>query len=121
MPNGRQVEVHLKGRDLRDGRMKSLLFTQADLAEALAQPLGEMAEFIQRAIEDLPADIAADVTAQDIALTGGGALLERLDMALSRRVGASFKVPETPMHCVIRGSATVLAELDRRRHLLVGP
>jgi hypothetical protein len=30
-------------------------------------------------------------------------------------------VPETPMHCVIRGSATVLADLDKRRHLLVGP
>jgi rod shape-determining protein MreB len=121
MPNGRQVEVHLKGRDLRDGRMKSLVLTQADVAEALSQPVGEMAEFIQRAIEDLPADVAADVTGQDIALTGGGALLDRLDAALSRRVGASFKVPETPMHCVIRGSATVLQELDLRRHLLVGP
>jgi hypothetical protein len=42
-------------------------------------------------------------------------------MALFRRVGASFKVPETPMHCVIRGSATVLQEIDARRHLLVGP
>jgi rod shape-determining protein MreB and related proteins len=119
--NGRHVEVHLKGRDLRDGRMKSLLLTQADLAEALAGPVGEMAEFIQRAIEDLPADIAADVTGQDIALTGGGALLEQLDAALERQIGARFKVPATPMHCVIRGSATVLAELDRRRHLLVGP
>jgi rod shape-determining protein MreB len=80
-----------------------------------------MAEFIQRAIEDLPADMAADVTGQDIALTGGGALLEGLDTVLERQVGARFKVPATPMHCVIRGSASVLAELDKRRHLLVGP
>jgi rod shape-determining protein MreB len=101
--------------------MKSLVLSQVELAEALSSPVTEMAEFIQRAIEDLPADIAAEVTGQDIALTGGGALLERLDLALARRVGASFKVPETPMHCVIRGSAAVLAELDKRRHLLVGP
>jgi len=33
VPNGRPVEVHIKGRDLREGRMKSLVLTQADLAE----------------------------------------------------------------------------------------
>jgi rod shape-determining protein MreB len=121
VPNGRHVEIHIKGRDLREGRLKSAVLTPTDMAEALAHPVGEMAEFIQRAIEDLPAHVAANVTGQPIALTGGGALLDRLDAALSRRVGATFKVPETPMHCVIRGSAAVLQDLDLRRHLLVGP
>jgi rod shape-determining protein MreB len=120
-PNGRQVEIHIKGRDLREGRLKSVVLSQGDMAEALAAPVAEIAEFIERAIEDLPPHIAGDVTGQSIALTGGGALLERLDVALSRRVGATFKVPATPMHCVIRGSATVLEELDLRQHLLVGP
>jgi rod shape-determining protein MreB len=120
-PNGRHVEIHIKGRDLREGRLKSAVLTQTDMAEALAHPVDEMAEFIQRAIEDLPAHVAADVTGQPIALTGGGALLDRLDAALGRRVGATFKVPETPMHCVIRGSAAVLEALDERQHLLVGP
>jgi rod shape-determining protein MreB len=121
MPNGREVEIHIKGRDVREGRMKSAVLTQADMAEALSRPVGEIAEFIERAIEDLPGHIAADVTAQDIALTGGGALLDRMDAALARRLGATFKVPETPMHCVIRGSAAVLHELDLRQHLLIGP
>jgi rod shape-determining protein MreB len=121
MPNGREVEIHIKGRDVREGRMKSAVLTQADMAEALSRPVGEIAEFIERAIEDLPGHIAADVTAQDIALTGGGALLDRMDAALARRLGATFKVPETPMHCVIRGTAAVLQSLDLRQHLLVGP
>jgi rod shape-determining protein MreB len=121
LPNGRQVEVHVKGRDLREGRLKSAVLTQADMAEALAHPVAEIAEFIERAIEDLPAHLAADVKGQSIALTGGGALLDGLDAALARRVGATFKVPETPMHCVIRGTAAVLQSLDLRQHLLVGP
>jgi rod shape-determining protein MreB len=119
--NGRDVEIHIKGRDLRDGRPKSAVLTQADMAEALAPPIAEIAEFIERAIEDLPPAVASDVTARDIALTGGGALLEHLDAALAKRVGTRFKVPETPMHCVIRGSAAVLEELDLRQHLLIGP
>ena len=121
LPNGRQVEVHVKGRDLREARLKSAVLTQADMAEALAHPVVEIAEFIERAIDDLPAHLAADVKGQSIALTGGGALLEGFDAALARRVGTAFKMPETPMHCVIRGSAAVLQSLDLRQHLLVGP
>jgi rod shape-determining protein MreB len=121
MPNGRQVEVHIKGRDLREGRMKSAVLTEVDMAEALSHPVAEIGDFIERAIEDLPAPIAAEVTGQAVALTGGGALLDRLDAVLARRLGLAFKVPETPMHCVIRGTAAVLQSLDLRQHLLIGP
>jgi rod shape-determining protein MreB and related proteins len=121
MPNGRQVEVHIKGRDLREGRIKSAVLTEVDMAEALSRPVAEIADFIERTIEDLPAPIAAEVTGQPIAVTGGGALLDRLDGALARRLGLTFKVPETPMHCVIRGTAAVLQSLDLRQHLLIGP
>jgi rod shape-determining protein MreB len=120
-PNGREVEIHIKGRDLADRRLKTVVLTPVDLAEALALPVAQMAECIRRAIEDLAPDVAADVTARDIALTGGGALLDRLDAALASSVGAAFRVPPTPMHCVIRGCAAVLQSLDSREHLLIGP
>ena len=121
LPNGREVEIHIKGRDIRQGQLKEIVLTQADTAEALALPVGEMSEFICRALEDLPPEVARQVTSRPIVLTGGGALLERLDLALEKLVGVRFAVPETPMHCVIRGSAAVLEELDMRRHLLIGP
>jgi rod shape-determining protein MreB len=120
-PNGRQVEIHIKGRDLRHGQFKEAVLTQADMAEELALPVSEMGEFIRRALEDLPPQVAEQVTSQPILLTGGGALLDRLDVALQQQVGARFGVPETPMHCVIRGSAAVLEGLEMREHLLIGP
>jgi rod shape-determining protein MreB len=120
-PNGRQVEIHIKGRDLRQGRPTEAVLTPLDMAEALAGPIGEIAEFIRRALEDLPPQVAVEVTRQPIVLTGGGALLDRLDAALRQRVGVAFAVPDTPMHCVIRGSAAVLESLDLREHLLIGP
>ncbi len=120
-PNGRDIEIHIKGRDLGDGSLKSVVLTPADMAEALALPVAQMAEFIRRALEDLAPDTAADVTAREIVLTGGGALLDRLDGALRASVGAMFRVPDTPTHCVIKGCAAVLQSLERRQHLLVGP
>jgi rod shape-determining protein MreB len=119
-PNGRQVEIHIKGRDLRQGKPKEVVLTPVDLAEALALPVTEMAEFICRALEDLPPQVAAEVVAQPILLTGGVAQLDRLDAALQHHIGAAFAVPETPMHCVIRGSAAVLESLELREHLLIG-
>ena len=66
-PNGRQVEIHIKGRDLREGRTKEVVLTPADLAEALTLPVKEMAEFIRRALEDLPPQVAAEVIGRPIA------------------------------------------------------
>ncbi|NJO12579.1 MAG: hypothetical protein HC872_02965 [Gammaproteobacteria bacterium] len=49
------------------------------------------------------------------------ALLEQLDAELTKRVGVSFRVPENPTHCVVRGSAIILEALDQRGHLLLQP
>jgi rod shape-determining protein MreB len=118
-PNGRQIEIHIKGRDLHKGHMKSVVLGRQELAEALAAPVEEMAEFIERALQDLPPAIAEEIASSEVVLTGGGALLEQLDVALSQRVGARFVVPSTPMHCVIKGTAAVLEALPERQHLLI--
>ena len=119
--NGKAADIHIRGRDVRTGQMKSVTLGPAHVAEALAQPIDLMAEFVQRAVDELPPDIASDITARGIHLTGGGALLHKLDQALEQRLGLTFLVPETPMHCVIRGSAMVLETLGAREQLLIQP
>ena len=121
LPNGRHTEIHIRGRDLRQGRPKSAVLGPHDIAEALEDPIEELAEFIQRALEELPPEVSADICERGIHLTGGGALLDRLDQELTRRVGVPFTVPETPMHCVIKGSALILETLKQREHLLIKP
>ncbi len=83
LPNGREVEIHIKGRDLRQGQPKEVVLTPGRHGRgAGAARSAEMAEFICRALEDLPPEVAAEVTSRPIVLTGGGALLDRLDLAL---------------------------------------
>jgi rod shape-determining protein MreB len=120
-PNGRAPEIHIRGRDLRQGRPKSIVLGPQDIAEALDDPIEEIAEFIQRALEDLPPEVSTDICDGGIHLTGGGALLDKLDAELESRVGVRFFVPENPMHCVIKGTASVLAEFPARDHLLIKP
>jgi len=113
------AEVHIRGRDLRRGRPKSIILKSGDVAEALAQTIDNMAEFFQRVLEELPPEVAADISERGIQLTGGGGCLHGLDQEFERLVGVKFVVPDNPMHCVVHGSAQVLDELDKREHLLI--
>jgi rod shape-determining protein MreB len=118
---GKSTEVHIRGRDLRQGRPKSAVLGPNDVAEALLDPIEDLSEFIQRALEELPPEVSTDICERGIHLTGGGALLDGLDRELTRRVGVNFIIPENPMHCVIRGTAKVLETLGEREHLLIKP
>lgn len=120
-PNGRAAEIRIRGRDLRQGKPKSVVLGPHDIAGALDAPIEEIAEFIGRCIQDLPPDVASDIRARGISLSGGGALLDRLDVELERRVGVRFHVPANPMQCVVKGTALVLQALDEREHLLIKP
>jgi rod shape-determining protein MreB and related proteins len=117
----RDTEIHIRGRDTRLGRPKSAVLRPEHVAEALSDPIQDMAEFIQRALEELPPTISAGIVEKGIHLTGGGALLDRLDQELTRRVGVRFFVPENPMHCVINGTALMLQNLQQYEHLLIRP
>ena len=120
-PNGRSAEIHIRGRDLRLGRPKSIVLGPHDIAEALEPAVDELSEFIQRALEDLPPDVSTDICERGIHLTGGGALLDKLDQELQRRVGVKFIIPERPMHCVVKGTASIMEQLETREHLLIKP
>lgn len=45
-PNGHDAEIHIRGRDLRQGRPKSIVLGPGDIAGALAHPIEEIAEFV---------------------------------------------------------------------------
>jgi rod shape-determining protein MreB and related proteins len=119
--NGETAEIFIRGRDLRQGKPKTVVLGPHDIAEALEGPIEEIAEFIQRAIEDLPPEISTDICERGVHLTGGGANLSKLDQELERRVGVPFSVPDKPENCVISGSAAILGSLKDREHLLIKP
>ncbi len=113
------AEVRLKGRDLRLGKAKAVTLDSDQVAEALSGPIGDIADFIARVVEALPVEYRADVIDRGISLSGGGAMLHRLDEELERRLGLKFVIPENPTHCVVKGTAKVLEQLSERQHLLI--
>jgi rod shape-determining protein MreB len=67
--------IHIKGRDLVNGVPKEISINQAQIAEALSEPIGAIVEGVRIALENTAPELAADIVDQGIVLTGGGALI----------------------------------------------
>jgi rod shape-determining protein MreB len=119
--NGTHVSVHIKGRDLQRGFPSEIKLHTHDIAEALAPPLQLIVDGIQRALADIPPELAGDICEAGVYLTGGGALLDRLDMRLSNETGIKFKIAEDPLRCVVRGSGIALEQLETLGDFLLKP
>ena len=102
--------MHVKGRDLISGLPKEIAISQRQIAEALAEPVATIIDTIKRALEQTPAELAADIVERGIMLTGGGSLLGNLDKVLRRSTSLPVSIAEDPLLCVVLGTGQALEQ-----------
>ncbi|GGB97722.1 rod shape-determining protein [Novosphingobium endophyticum] len=102
--------IHIKGRDLVNGVPKEITISQANVAEALAEPIGAIIEGVRIALENTAPELAADIVDQGIVLTGGGALIQGLDDYLREETGLPVSVAEDPLSCVALGTGRAMED-----------
>ncbi|HUF57447.1 MAG TPA: rod shape-determining protein [Thermohalobaculum sp.] len=108
----------IRGRDLLNGVPKEQEINQAQIAEALAEPVQQIVEAVMVALEATPPDLAADIVDNGVMLAGGGALLRDLDLSLREQTGLAISVAEEPLHCVALGTGRALEHMDRLGHVM---
>ncbi|HEX2792972.1 MAG TPA: rod shape-determining protein [Croceicoccus sp.] len=108
--DGEGEVIHIRGRDLVNGVPKEITISQANIAEALAEPIGAIVEAVRIALENTAPELAADIVDQGIVLTGGGALIKGLDEHLREETGLPVTVAEEPLSCVALGTGRALEE-----------
>ena len=109
MPDdGRGTSMQIRGRDLLNGVPKETEITQAQVAEALAEPVQAICEAVMTALETTPPDLAADIVDRGVMLTGGGALLGDLDLALREQTGLAVSIADDSLNCVALGTGKAL-------------
>ena len=113
---GPQREV--RGRDLMNGVPREVLVSQRQIADGLVEPVSAIVEAVKVALENTPPELAADIVDKGIVLTGGGALLYRLDQVLRDATGLTVVVAENPLQCVALGTGRALEERKRLGNVL---
>jgi rod shape-determining protein MreB len=109
----------VRGRDLMNGVPREVLVSQREIAESLAEPVSAIIEAVKVTLENTPPELAADIVDKGIVLTGGGALLHRLDQVLHDATGLAVTIAENPLQCVALGTGRALEERRRLSNVLI--
>jgi len=110
MPEGQGRELRIKGRDLVAGVPKEIAITEAEIAEAIAEPVSQIVGAVRMALENTPPELAADIVDRGIVLTGGGALLHHIDDLISESTGLPVTVADEALICVAKGAGHTLED-----------
>ena len=97
---------------------KEIELNQAHVAEALSEPVQQICEAVMSALEATPPDLAADIVDRGVMLTGGGALLGELDLALREQTGLAISVADESLDCVALGTGKALEYEKQLRHAI---
>ncbi|WP_308420278.1 rod shape-determining protein [Kroppenstedtia guangzhouensis] len=101
----------IRGRDLISGLPKTIEITSTEVAEALDDTVSAIIESVKLTLEQTPPELAADVMDQGIVLTGGGALLRKLDQRLAEETKMSVVIAENALDCVAIGTGQSLENI----------
>ena len=110
MPDGPGRIISVKGRDLLSGRPTEIEVSEAEIAEAIAEPVSQIVSTVMSALEQTPPELAADIVGEGIVLTGGGALLGRIDEILAQVTGLPVIVADNALICVAMGAGLALED-----------
>jgi rod shape-determining protein MreB and related proteins len=116
---GPMEEMEVRGRDVVGGVPRSVVLTSDEVREALSESVASIVEAVRFTLERTPPELAADIVDRGIVLSGGGALLENLDVLLRDETGLPVLVDEQPLTAVVRGMSAALDELDLLRDIAV--
>src|SRR4029078_1256141 len=116
--DGAGVTTTVRGRDVGRGVPAEIHLTQAQVADALSEPVGQIIEVVRTALEHTQPEIAADVIDQGITMTGGGSLLREFTTVLQDSTGLPVRVADNAMSCVALGAGQTLEDRVLRGALM---
>ncbi len=116
-PLRERKDMEVKGRHVMEGRPKTIILTDGQIRDALADPIRQIVQAVRDGLERIPPELSADVCDRGIVLSGGGALLQNLDERLRRETGLPVQVAEDPLSSVVLGAGKMLSDFNLLRKI----
>ena len=110
-PLEQPLSMEVKGRHLLEGVPRTVSISDAEVRDALAEPIRIIVQAVRDALERVPPELSADIYDRGVVLTGGGALLRNLDRRLREETGLPVLVAENPLTSVVLGAGKMLTDL----------
>ncbi len=117
--HGESKEMVVRGRDVVTGLPREVVITDTDIREAILGSINAIVEAVRDVIEKTPPEVLADVMQRGIHLAGGGALIPGVPHLLEEVLKLPVVVVPDPLRAVVRGTGTVLENLEQYEELLI--
>lgn len=107
-PDGKELTMEVRGRDLVTGLPKTIVISSREIQEALTEPVTGIVDAVKMTLERTPPELAADILDRGIVMSGGGSLLKGIDRLLAEETGMPVQLADDPLTCVARGTGIAL-------------
>lgn len=101
-------QMKIKGRDLVTGLPNSITLTSKEIEESLRDSINKIVIATKQVLEDTLPELSADIVENGIVITGGGALLDGIDLLLKEKLKVPVTIAEDPLTCVVEGTSIML-------------
>ena len=112
LPEKKKKEISIRGRDLILGLPRTINVSSNEVCDAISDVLDEIIQAIKLILRDTPPELSADIMDKGMVLSGGGALLRKIDKKISQSTGVPCSVAQDPLLCVAKGTGSVLENLE---------
>ena len=112
-------DMSIQGRDLLTGKPKEILISYREIHKALDKSIIRIEDSVMETLAQTPPELAADIYNTGVYLAGGGSMLRGLDKRLSQKTELPIFIAEDPLRAVVRGTGTVLKNIERYKSVLI--
>ena len=109
-----EIAIVAKGRNVFSGLPESFEISSGEVFDAISETVDTICNAIRQVLNRTDPDLVADITADGLYLTGGGAQLNGMAQRISEYIGVEVHLLEDPAHSVVKGAAVAL----KNQHLL---
>jgi len=110
--NPERGSMEIKGRDLIEGLPKTIEITNKEVVEAISGELKEIIKAIKAVLQETPPELSADVMNRGMFVSGGGALLDKIDDLIAKSTGVPCYIADDPLLCVAKGTGITIENLN---------
>ncbi|GHV50611.1 rod shape-determining protein [Synergistales bacterium] len=119
LPLEEELEMEVKGRDLKEGLPMVVSVSSVEVREAIEQIIISVEDMLRSSLEQTQPELVKDIVDQGLVLTGGSAQLRGLNIRLSGVLNVPVHVTEQPFYSVAMGLGKRLEAVDKGNKIVV--
>ncbi|MBE6066784.1 MAG: MreB/Mrl family cell shape determining protein [Clostridium lundense] len=110
---GKENSMEISGADSITGLPKKIIVSSEEIRDALRKVVNNIVESINSVLQKTTPELLVDIYDKGIIMTGGGALLNGLDVVIQEATKIPVYIAEDAVSCVALGMGKVLDYLDK--------